>query len=211
MSHNPIIFLLLPEFSSSCLGGFIFDDSSRSLEWILGLIFVVIVCVASTAGSVSRRRGGGKHPTPSRERRIEQAHGPRSKIRVDNEEDLTGRWQGTVRIWPVGPRDDLRVYPLRIVIRQGGKDVDVESTGSAEGRGRVVSAELLEQDAFGQNVDTRLVVKAAGREEAFVAPLRRQGGRLVSEDESARVTVELQRGERRERGAGVEEDAMVVT
>ncbi len=155
--------------------------SNRYVEWVLGILCVGLVAVTSAAQPWSWLRGRPAEHAPVQE-----------WVDVDLDEDaLTGVWGGTLRIWPAGSTASLRLWPIRIRIEDGVSEVAVIPAGRGAGGGYITRVLLLEHDTARGNVDLRIEINVGGRRELHRVALCRQDGRLISEDETATVTLEL--------------------
>jgi len=107
---------------------------------------------------------------------------------------LAGLWTGTARIRPAAPAGAVEVLPLQAAFSHEPPTCCVLSSGAHRGRARIVAATILEYDVAYGTLDLQLVIDEGGRHKTFDAKLVLCSGRLVPEDDSDPVTVELTRG-----------------
>ena len=103
-----------------------------------------------------------------------------------------GLWTGTARIWPTAPDDVMRTLPLRLAFHHRPIKTQLIPSETADDHPRIVAADIIEYDESG-DVDLRLVIDEAGRHQTVDTKLTLRSGRLVPDDETDAVTVELQR------------------
>lgn len=117
------------------------------------------------------------------------------ELDLDDSSRLVGLWSGTARIFPSRASETLKLLPLQLVIGTGGKSVEV-LTGDNGGDERVSAAQILEYDSRYGNLDLLLVLDTPSQQRRHTAQLVLKGKRIVAEDETAPVTVELCRARR---------------
>ena len=193
MQRNPTILAVIVALFVLCLVGTLCSFAGGYFEWFLGVASLLVVSLVSTTRIARARRGAVRRRIP--------AHfqaGVKSDVDADEAESLSGTWSGTARIWPLQRKACLRIYPLRVAISDGATRAHLLPGERGDAHDGVVAVEMLEYDAVTGNLDFRVVVEESGREEEFVAPVGRGAGMLISEDESARFTLELKRDQVRQ-------------
>lgn len=107
---------------------------------------------------------------------------------------VDGLWLGNVQVWPRRSGEVLRLYSIQLSLSTSPPACELIPNLDTGGR-HIASVELVEWDEMNGNLDLRLVADDAGREEKLDARLRLSGARLVPEDDSDPVTVQLVRAQ----------------
>lgn len=112
----------------------------------------------------------------------------------DETVSLDGFWTGTLRLWPRTPDDVLRIYPVHLVCtgRQAPRLKLLATPRARAGAGITAVTVAAFDDASG-DLDLRLTVREAGRDEQCDVALCLHHGRLQAADESDLATLELVR------------------
>ncbi|HSW45796.1 MAG TPA: hypothetical protein VLM89_09510 [Phycisphaerae bacterium] len=108
-------------------------------------------------------------------------------------DDLSGLWTGTVRVWPTRPQEVLQVLPVDLLITDEGRQALVILPTNARADHRIAEARILDHNPVDGHLDIQFILAQGDQQRSLEARLVARNRRLVPDDETDEITVELQR------------------